>query len=503
MARRLRLAAAVALLTLICAGSLAEAATRAPGARPHATSTTTTSTTSTSTTSTTSAPVLNTATTASLFGCQATVAPVELLGIGVPLGQANPNASGAPCADGTATVGSTNLTLGTTNLGSVGPAGAYTFVTGAPGSATAPAVASVADVSAINLNLGSAGTLQVVGPVESVASYSCQNNAVTSFAQSTLDVINVNGTNETLPKPGEQATYALPGSGNYVVVNEQIATGTTLTENVLDIHLGSLNTSVVVGQAEVSQSVSNPCANTAGGSVSTTITNSTRYVQSQECQSGTLLDTKTDDCVLLADGQVIYVSQAGKSPTGGTVISVADAKKKYHSACLSGSGPKWVLIISKAHAHAVGTPGPDRIIGTRVDNWASGLSGNDCIDLQGGGTSQHLNDANGNDRGYVLKGTERIIEGNGNDLINAERSGGWLTIGNGRDKIYGGSGRSRIDLGRGVKHLKTGRGYSRVYYVGSTAQISCGSKKDLLYLRVAPRRYALAHGCPIKTTHSL
>ena len=80
------------------------------------------------------------------------------------------------------------------------------------------------------------------------------------MASSTLDVIYVNGVKQVLPSAGSPTTIQL-GGGSYIAVNEKITTSTSITERVLDVHLQGL-ASIVVGEAEVTLTRSDPCAGT-------------------------------------------------------------------------------------------------------------------------------------------------------------------------------------------------------------------------------------------------
>jgi hypothetical protein len=488
-----------------------------------------------------------------IFGCRASVARVSLAGNSL-LEPAVANGGTNPCKDDQSLVAPIQLTVAGQNLGTVGPADAVTGETGALGSTDGPAATSEVAVQALSLSLGGY-TLSAAGPLYSQAQVACSSGAPAESGSSSLTLLtvtnNATGAVQTisLDQPVEQVLSGLPAALSALVkitANETVNENGVLSQRLLDIQLlGANGAQVIVGEAQISATDAGVCGNngpittpgtvtTVPGTVTTlpgtttTITGANGTVTTvttpgtvtttpgttittggsvpiylNACATGSQLDPTTGNCEIYeANGQTIYVSAPFKGPSGGTVIPLSAARAKYKSACLSGRGPNYVLIVSQRGIHATGTPNADRIIGTAANVWVNALAGNDCVDLQGGG-SEHLDEGGGNDRDYVLKGVERIVVGNGNDYINAERTSGWITAGNGNDRVFGGSGKTRIDLGRGVKHVKTGRSFTRLYTTGGHGQVSCGNKADTLWVLTAVGRYADHHGCSKKLTHLL
>jgi hypothetical protein len=413
------------------------------------------------------------------FGCRASALRLELGG--APIEPIVANNGLYPCEDASEGVGSVDVPSGSSDDATAGPAGAFTYSTGSAGGSVSPGAAAVASVQAVAIPTSS-GVISVAGPVQADASYECVNDKTVGSAQSSLDVVYVNGSPTQLPSPGASTTIQL-GGGAYIAVNEKIETATSLTERVLDIHLAN-GTEIVLGEAEVTQNSASACSGTSGTPPVLEI-----------CPPGSTLDVTAQECVIIENnGTVIYVSRPFKGPSGGTVYPVSVAKKKYKSPCLSGPGPKWVLIATKRGGRVQGTPYSDRILALGAYERIAGLGGNDCIDGTGG--NQKLFDGNGKDRDYTSGGFNRIAVGNGNDLVNGRTGRDWITVGNGHDTVYGGKGNSRIDAGIGKDKVYGGPGKNRIWVGGDGAQVTCGTGKDnTAFVRKKAEKFAAAHGC--------
>jgi hypothetical protein len=423
---------------------------------------------------TTSAP------TTTPFSCRASSARVTLLSK-LTLEPLVANAPDKPCKSDQHGVSSVNVPQTSAPAVNIGPAAVLTenvFSTtpGQPRGATA-----VSDVQGVVIPTSS-GQISIVGPVESSATYACTNGALTSSSGSTLDVLSVAGKAIALPAPGASMTIQL-GGGSYIAVNEKITTSTSITERVLDVHLKGL-ADIVVGEASVDLTASNPCAGSSGPPPNL-----------HPCPPGSTLDAVHLVCVIiLPGGVVIVVGPPFTGPTGGTVLAVSVARKRYKSPCLNGPGPRYVLIVTRPHGRATGTLKGDRIIALGPFERIAGLGGNDCID--GKGFHQTIWDGNGKDRIYGGTGKTRIGVGNGNSHIYGRKGNDWITGGNGNDWVYGGTGSARIDVGLGRSHVFGGPHNNRIYAASGHALVNCGSgKHNVAYLRNRAARYASKHGC--------
>ena len=434
------------------------------------------------------------AATAFPFGCRASVARV-LLGQAVLAEPSVANKNTSPCETDTALTG--KIEVPTTNpLVSVGPAGAFTSQSGTP--TVAPGASAVADVQAINIP-SAAGTISIVGPVQADAAYQCMNGQLSSYAQSTLDVIYVQGVAMKLPAAGAPDNINL-GLVD-IKLNQQYTTANSITERVLEVTVPSSASplaDVIVGEATVTKASADPCVGTSGvspsgGGASTT---------SQACPSGATLDVSLNACVIVYNGQTIYVSKPFKGPTGGTVLPLSVARQKYGGPCTFGPGPRFALVATKPHGRVQGTPRSDRILALGIGERVAGLAGNDCIDGRGG-HGQKLYDGNGRNRVYGGPGSNRIGVGNGNDYVNGRSgSGDFLSAGNGKDIIYGGHGKTRVAVGIGPDNVFGGPGVNHIWAVGDRAHISCGSgKNNAAWVRPNAAPFASSHGC--ETIHLL
>jgi Ca2+-binding RTX toxin-like protein len=418
------------------------------------------------------------------FGCRASVARVALLG-GTLLEPAVANAAGYPCQDASAAVSTLTIPPVSPIL-TVGPAGSFTNESGSAGGATAPAAAAVTQVQAVTISAG-ATTISVVGPVEAQAAYQCVNDQVVGTGRSTLDVLTVNGHQIALPSPGAPLTIPL-GGGSFIAVNLKLQSATAIEERILEVHLAGI-ADIVVGEAAVSVTGAGACAGTSPTPSSIEI-----------CPPGSTLDAARQQCVIVIGGVTIVVSRPFQGPTGGTVVALSVARRRYKSPCLSGRGPRYVLVATKRGGRVTGTPQSDRILGLGAGERIAGLGGNDCIDGKGGG--QTVFDGNGNDRIYTSGGSNRIGVGNGNDSVTGRNGSDRITVGNGNSVVHGGRGNSRIDVGLGHDRVFGGPGRNRIFAGGAHAIVSCGSgRHNVAFLRRRPAAYARSHGC--QTIHLL
>ena len=162
--------------------------------------------------------------------------------------------------------------------------------------------------------------------------------------------------------------------------------------------------------------------------------------------------------IVSADGsQNIVVSKPFAGPTGGTVVSLAAARKKMKSPCLSGKGPRFV------------------VMGTNKANT-----------IRSGKTAERILALGGNDRVIVKNAASCVDGGSGADRI---------TVGNGRDRVFGGAGKDTITVGKGKDHLFGGAGNDRLRAAGRTEYVNGGKGKDVAYVTAKEMKYAHRHGC--------
>ena len=150
----------------------------------------------------------------------------------------------------------------------------------------------------------------------------------------------------------------------------------------------------------------------------------------QICPTGSTYDVANNVCIIRepgAPGGVIVVGATFQGPSGGTVISLIEARRLAsegtlpNSQCLRGSGPQFVVL---------GTNRADRITGTNRRDRILGLGGNDQID---GGRKDDCLDGN--------RGRDRVAGGLANDRLYGNGGRDKLTGGLGNDRLYGGAAR--------------------------------------------------------------
>jgi hypothetical protein len=424
----------------------------------------------------------NGAPTSQPFGCRASLLRTTL-GTATAIEPSVANPTQTPCANDSKGVSTVGVPAQETNSQApitVGQAGAFTYSVFDPTFKTAPGATAVASVSAVNIPT-SAGTIHIAGPIQASASDTCVNDQLVQTGQSNLDVISVNGQNMPIP-PGQP--YKLTLANNvFIAANQQITTPNSLTERVLEVKVGGL-LDVVVGEAVVSHAAANPCAGTKGITPVLEI-----------CPKGSTLNAAKQFCFIKnCTGGIIIVSRPFRGPSGGTVEAVCAAKKKYKSPCLSGPGPKFVLIATAQGARVEGTLYSDRIIALGAYERVAGLGGNDCIN--GKALHQKLYDGNGHERVYA-DAYARVAIGSGNSLVvGGTRGHDWLTVANGNTRIYGHGGHNRIDAGLGRVQVFGGPGPNRVFTPSTRALVNCGTGgNNTAFLRDRAIPFARAHGC--------
>jgi Ca2+-binding RTX toxin-like protein len=420
------------------------------------------------------------------FGCRASANRIGLDGTTLvePL---IANAPTTPCANDTRGVSSTTAQGGSPLSADTGPAAVYTATNSSP---SAAALASVDGATVPT----SSGNVVVAGPAYAEASYSCVNGSVVPSGTSNLDSVDVNGSPQSVT-PNQNDTIQL-GGGSYMIANEKIQTGNSLTERLLDVHLAD-GGEIVVGEAEVTENSSQPCAGgSGGGGGGSGGGGSGGGGPITVCPSGSSYDVGVQSCVIyLPGGGLIEINQPFGGETGGTVMSLARARKLYGSdrACLYGSGPKYAIVATKSRAHIQGTFRAERILALGGHSVVKGGGGNDCI--AGPGGNDTLRDSNGNARVYGGPGHNQVFISNGNDRVWLGSGKNKLSAGRGNDWLYGGKGFDVFYVDNGPKHVFAGTRGGRVYAPGARDAVACRSHRDHVYVNEFALRYAQHHGC--------
>jgi hypothetical protein len=185
------------------------------------------------------------------------------------------------------------------------------------------------------------------------------------------------------------------------------------------------------------------------------------------CPPGSELVPATNLCVIKKEtsgsslGDII-VGKPYQGPSGGTVVPIDIARKKYGlSPCLSGNGaPKFAII---------GTNGPDRITGTNISDRIIGLGGNDKLD--GGRGNDCIEGRSGSDTMSGGLGRDKIYGSTGKDHLNGGPDTDFLSAGSGNDTVNASFGRDRVLGGTGVDFVN-------IATAGPPASADCGPGKD-------------------------
>ncbi len=403
-------------------------------------------------------------------------------------------ASHTPCA--TQAVGLPQLTDAVGLAPSVNAKSAYAIVDARPstGRPIEQTVGGMAGVEGLTLQTASGTVVIGVAAAQSAATGSCKNGTPVLTGTSQVTGLTINGQTVTLDGPLTTLTDAISGSPLQALItvklNEQTRDANGLVQRAA--HIRVLNVAgtaplaeVVIAQSRVSSS--SACdPNATGNAVEPTVpTVPTTSGLPQVCPTGSTLDLSRGLCVIAASasgGQgLVIVGVPYSGPSGGTVISLAKARARYRSPCLSGPGPKYVT---------VGTNKADRITGTNRADRILGLGGSDSIDggreadcLDGGLGSDSLAGGIGNDRAYGQSGNDHLNGGPGNDRL-------WGN--NGNDTINAAFGRDHIDAGSGNDAIN-------IATAGRPATVNCGSGFDKVrinrnersHTRNCERRYVL------------
>jgi hypothetical protein len=412
------------------------------------------------------------------FGCRASVLCVTLLN-NITAEPYVANTPTTPCANSSSAVEQASVPSTKNSDITAGPAGAFTLNAFDPTGKTAPGAAAVASVEGVTIPTAS-GNVYIAGPIQATAQYQCINDKLVQSYQSTLDLLYIGGVKQVVPN-SRPTTFQL-GGGNYIAVNQETQTANSLTIDLVHVHLNGI-ADIVVGEAKVTQDFANPCANTTGAPPVVEI-----------CPPGSTLDPGIQYCVIRIGGKIIIVSRPFRGPSGGTVYALSVARKRFHSPCDYGPGPKYVLVAKKVGGRVEGTEYSDRILAYGAYERVAGLGGNDCIN--GKALHQQLYDGNGKERVYAFA-FGRVAIGSGNSMVEGGAGGhDDISLGNGNTKITGRGGHNRIDAGLGKVRINAGPGPNRVFTPSTRALVNCGTGgHNTAYLRDKAIPYAKAHGC--------
>lgn len=349
------------------------------------------------------------------------------------------NAPSTPCSSQSAAVAEPT-TIGPVTADAVG---AFTDRNGA-------ALASAAHATVV------LGPLTVaVTAVEATASAPC---GTVPTGTSRVASLTINGNAIVLP-PGDAPVNIPLGPLGSVSLNKETVENGTLTRRAVDIVTPA--GSVVLAEA-IAKAATCP-AGGAGGGVPPVCPNGATYEPSQNV------------CVIREGGDGSGGSGSGgtagevrtgrpfEGPSGGTVITLAEARSKYKSRCLKGDGPDFAIIGTKGADNITGTNERDRILLLAGNDKSEGGRGDDCID--GGRGGDTMSGALGKDTLVGRSGRDHLVGGSADDRLLAGSGNDTISSGFGKDVISGGKGNDRINAataGPASKRIRCGKGRDKI-----------------------------------------
>jgi Ca2+-binding RTX toxin-like protein len=314
---------------------------------------------------------------------------------------------------------------------------------------------SAAGVEGLSLQ-GSDGSIVIgVDVARSAAAGSCVNGAPVLGGTSRVTGLTINGRTVSADEQLTDLTDAISGSPLnalvWVKLNEQLKTATGIEQNAVHIKVlkdagSSPLAEIWIAQSKVS-SASACDAGATGNTPGTSGAGTTTGIP-PVCPPGSILDVQRDVCVIPASqsggmGEII-IGKPYQGPTGGTVVALNVARKRYHSPCLHGSGPKYAVVGTNHRDRITGTNRADRILGRGGSDSLDGGRGKDCVDggtgadaVAGGIAPDRLYGKKGNDALNGGPGSDREWGGSGNDSLNAAF---------GRDRVSAGSGNDLVNI---------------------------------------------------------
>jgi Ca2+-binding RTX toxin-like protein len=342
-------------------------------------------------------------------------------------------------------------------------------------------IAADGRVEDLTLPLGTGRVVLGIGAANSTATASCRaGTTAPQFAgDSRVADITLGGTPIPLDGLVTALSNALAPIGAVVEIkaDERIATPTSLTIRALHIKILRGTTPVVdlvIGEAKVGANgaVCDPAAQN-GGSGGPDV-----------CPKGSVLDEGRLLCVIPGTsgssfGEIV-VGRPFQGPSGGTVIPLDIARKRYgRSPCLGGNGnPKFAIVGTNRGDRITGTNIADRIIGLGGNDRLDGGRGNDCIEGRTGG--DNMSGALGNDKVYGASGKDHLNGGPGKDLLSAGSGNDTINAAFGRDRALGGAGRDFINIAT----------------AGPAASANCGAGRDKVRINRNERKKI--KGCETK-----
>src|SRR3954463_7978317 len=367
-----------------------------------------------------------------------------------------------------------------------GTGSASTSITPAGGPPAVQTIAAVGQIENAGIALGPI-TLGVRHAIARVSG-GCAGGAPTLTGSGEVTGLSVNGTEVPLAQAIAQLSAALAPLGQVVDlrVNEEVRDTTTLSRRALHLRVltaaGTPVEDVILGEARGGFAGA-VCQDTgdSGTGTGTGTGPGTTPPGLEPCPRGSALDASSGFCVIRVPGtgvqgeRVIRVGRPFEGPSGGTVVSLDEARKRFRSPCWSGAGPQFAVVGTNKADRITGTNRADRILLLAGTDRGDGGRGADCVD---GGTGRDvLSGAQDRDRVYGMAGNDSINGGPSTDVLSGGTGNDTINAAFGADRVTGGAGRDAINVAT----------------AGPRAHVRCGSGRDTVRLNASERR--VARGC--------
>lgn len=303
-----------------------------------------------------------------------------------------------------------------------------------------------ATASAAGVVVSLPGLVVETKTVQAAAGQGCSSAA---GGTSIVEDLIVNG--QTISIPAGQAQTTIPLGPIQIVLNESTQVGDFFVRRA--VHVVTPIADVVLAEAIVGRSGS-PCvpATTVTPPATTPKTdgggtgNNNGSGFPNPCPRGSTYEPSRNLCVIRegsgSTSTTIVVGRPYAGPSGGTVYSLEQARKRSNSPCLRGKGPKFAVLGTKGRDEITGSNTADRIVLLAGRDHAEGGRGDDCMDggtgvdtLSGALGKDHLIGGTGGDHLIGGSAADRLIAGPGNDSINAGFGKDYVSAGSGNDKI--------------------------------------------------------------------
>jgi hypothetical protein len=286
-----------------------------------------------------------------------------------------------------------------------GPLAARTAVDrlGPPGPVLRVTAASRVENVVLRLSPGARVVTVMADAVVARVTAACVRGRPRLLGASSLQRVTVDGIAVPAAGLGARLSALLRplGADAEVRVGEEAVDGAAVTRRALRVRLlgpgGVPLLEAVVGEARAAPAGAG-CAGAAGGRRAPAAL--------RACPDGSELDAPSGLCVIRAAIRDVAVAPPFAGPSGGRVVTPAEARLRHRSRCLRRTRAPFAILGTPGPDRITGTPGADRILALGGDDRVRGGPGHDCLD---GGP--------GIDRLVGGPGRDRLVGGPRRDLL--------------------------------------------------------------------------------------